>query len=116
MPTDSKALAKPHIDQLQEGLALMTVSDAEPMGASIELIRIVFKNNGCELDKSEVLSICKSLESKGLMNIGNLRHNLLGTVKSISICTISPQGIEEIERIGQAQKMAVRTEARHGQG
>ena len=112
MPVDSKA--RPHIDQLHGGLALTTVSEAEPMGASIELIRIVFKNSGCELDKSEVLAICKSLENKGLINISNSRHNVLGTVKSI--CTITPKGIEELGNTGQTQELTARTEARHGHG
>ena len=114
MPINCKALARPHIDQLHGGLALMTVSEAEPMGASIELIRIVFKNNGCELKKNEVLAVCKSLESKGYINICHLSNGVSGI--TLSICKITPRGIVELRNTRQAQELEVRTEARHGHG
>ena len=88
-------------NQLHRGLALRTVSEAEPVGASVELIRTVFKQHGYDFEKNEVMAICRYLEGKGLINISNSNNSVLGISRFIS--TITPKGIDVLEGTVQVE-------------
>jgi len=82
-------------NQILRGLVLNITREADPLGASAELIRAILKQHGHSLDKSDVKGICKYLEGKGLVKINGTKNEVLKVSRFIAY--ITPTGIDVLE-------------------
>jgi len=81
--------------QVLRGVVLQIVRDAEPLGASTEIIRAAVKQHGYELNNSEITTICNYLKGKHLIRLQNLGNAILKIHREIAY--ITPQGIDATE-------------------
>ena len=77
------------------GLTLGISHAAGNQGASILIIQTMLKQEGYNLNISDIMAICQYLEGKGLIEIENIRN----PIQKISrdIIKITPKGIDVLE-------------------
>ena len=82
-------------NQIQRGMVLKIIHEAQPLGAGLEVITAVLKQHGHALDREAVMTLCKYLEGKQLIHIENLGNAILKLNRDIA--HITPQGIDVLE-------------------
>ena len=82
-------------NHIHRGMILKMAREADPLGASVELLRAVIKQHGYNLEKSEIMGMCKYLEGKGLVNISGAKNDALQVSRFIA--SITPKGIDVLE-------------------
>jgi len=81
--------------QIIRGFVLTICNQANPQGASVELIQAALKPYGHSIELDDVLSICKYLEGKGLVEMETVSNTVLKISRNITHLT--PKGVDVLE-------------------
>jgi len=82
-------------EKVLRGLVLEILSQAEPTGATTELIQAALKPYAHTLTKDAVLSVCHYLKGKGLATTEGVSNDRLNI--SRVIVHITPKGVDVLE-------------------